>query len=366
MCALPRRLRRGADLTPPACPRATADATVYSVTDAVLHRVAVKKIRQPPGEFDRFNINNVLVEVRVLRHLRSVPCVVRCLGTYVGEGGDVRDVSIVFRLSDTTLASQLSLQPAPPQARIQRLVTQLVEAVAWLHAMRVLHRDLKPANLLVDASAERLLVCDFGLARAFTESEWTAMELGESMERGLTMGLYTCDYRPPEVCLGSRYASAADVWASACVIVELMWWGKDRPRARFYDWGTEPVCSRANDVPSRGPLRALLRALRPQPTELAHLPETWRDWGIRHLESFTTPHLGMNVLRRRWGDAVLDTLASMFVIDPARRSSARQLSGCECATARAMASVPPLPKDAAEACAQLREEVAEWATLCPE
>ncbi len=45
---------------------------------------------------------------------------------------------------------------------------QMLKAVAFAHARRVIHRDLKPQNILVDRARNALKVADFGLARCFT------------------------------------------------------------------------------------------------------------------------------------------------------------------------------------------------------
>lgn len=101
-------------------------------------------------------------------------------------------------------------------------------------------------------------MCDFGLARAFTE---TGMELGPSQ-----MGMGSC-----------KYASPVDVWAMAFIIVEMMRWDAVRARAYLYDWSTEKPGDGADDVPSHGPLRALLRAIRQTHEAIAHLPKHWRS-----------------------------------------------------------------------------------------
>jgi serine/threonine protein kinase len=341
-----------------------ADSIVYKVDDAILHRrVALKTIKQPAGDLDLRTITRLRDEVRVLCHLREVPGVVRCLGAFAGDGGDVHDVGLVFSLHDTDLAQHL-LHEAPRRDCIQRLVTQLVDAIAWMHARRVLHRDLKPANLLIDTETQRLLVCDFGLARAFTEEEWTSIELGLRNERSLTVGLCTYDYRAPEMCMGASYASPIDVWAAGCIVVEMMWWGADRPRARLYDWSADVPGDQADDVPSHGPLRALLRALRPTRAAVAHLPAHWCSWCVDFvgtLPASTSPWY--EALRGQWEDEAIRTVEAMLAIDPARRPTAWQLSTRLHMPVCAVDASPSPNEGVERACSRLRDEIAELATL---
>lgn len=48
----------------------------------------------------------------------------------------------------------------------RRALRHALEGLAHLHARRVAHLDLKPQNLLLTASGEELLICDFGISRA--------------------------------------------------------------------------------------------------------------------------------------------------------------------------------------------------------
>ena len=52
--------------------------------------------------------------------------------------------------------------------RAQLYMYQMLKAVSFAHARRVIHRDLKPQNILVDRASNTVKVADFGLARCFT------------------------------------------------------------------------------------------------------------------------------------------------------------------------------------------------------
>ena len=54
--------------------------------------------------------------------------------------------------------------PCAPQS----YVWQILKAMQFCHARRVLHRDLKPQNILIDRASNAVKVADFGLARCFT------------------------------------------------------------------------------------------------------------------------------------------------------------------------------------------------------
>jgi serine/threonine protein kinase len=49
-------------------------------------------------------------------------------------------------------------------ATLDVLVSNLLEAVAFVHSHRIVHRDIKPSNCLVSATLKRLVLIDFGSA----------------------------------------------------------------------------------------------------------------------------------------------------------------------------------------------------------
>eukprot|EP00941_MAST-03F_sp_MAST-3F-sp1_P003219 g3219.t1 len=93
---------------------------------------------------------------------------------------------------------------------VRSYMYQLVSAVAYCHANRVVHRDIKPQNLLIDKKGN-IKLADFGLARAF----------GVPM-RTYTHEVVTLWYRPPEILLGQKvYGTPVDLWSIGCIFAEL-------------------------------------------------------------------------------------------------------------------------------------------------
>jgi len=87
---------------------------------------------------------------------------------------------------------------------------QLLLAVDYCHANRVIHRDIKPANILIDQKGT-LKLCDFGLA------------MPDSILLGSDYYVVTRWYRAPELLLGAtRYNNRIDMWSVGCVLVDMM------------------------------------------------------------------------------------------------------------------------------------------------
>ncbi|XP_071494341.1 E3 ubiquitin-protein ligase mind-bomb-like [Diadema antillarum] len=104
----------------------------------------------------------------------------------------------------------------------------LLTALTYLHASKILHLDIKPSNVMVAYGSSRAYLCDLGLAHIKTRS---AMSLSTSVRgpRGTML------YMAPEIAEhhGAGWACAAnDIWSIACTFLELfvekrLWDGMD-------------------------------------------------------------------------------------------------------------------------------------------
>jgi eukaryotic-like serine/threonine-protein kinase len=56
---------------------------------------------------------------------------------------------------------------------ILRISIQIASGLAAAHAQNLVHRDIKPANILLENCVERVLITDFGLARAVDDASFT-------------------------------------------------------------------------------------------------------------------------------------------------------------------------------------------------
>lgn len=93
---------------------------------------------------------------------------------------------------------------------LQYFLYQILRGLKYIHSANVLHRDLKPSNLLLNANCD-LKICDFGLARVTSETDF------------MTEYVVTRWYRAPELLLNSSdYTAAIDVWSVGCIFMELM------------------------------------------------------------------------------------------------------------------------------------------------
>jgi len=86
---------------------------------------------------------------------------------------------------------------------------QMMFALSYLHAKKILHRDVKSQNIFL--SNGKCQLGDFGLAK----------KLEESFELARTP-IGTPFYMAPEIMEGRPYAFKSDVWALGCVMYEVL------------------------------------------------------------------------------------------------------------------------------------------------
>ena len=112
-----------------------------------------------------------------------------------------------------TLKVLLKAEQPLPVALAQRYLNELADAIDAIHAhpQNIVHRDIKPSNLLIHQDDGRLVIADFGIARAMQK------------ERPLTQGgwaLGTEHYTAPEQGQG-KPEPASDIYSMGVVAYQM-------------------------------------------------------------------------------------------------------------------------------------------------
>jgi serine/threonine protein kinase len=96
-------------------------------------------------------------------------------------------------------------------AEVLRIGLQIAEGLAAAHRNGVIHRDIKPANILIEEGNGRVLISDFGLARALDDATLTIS--------GMIAG--TPQYMSPEQARGEPTDARTDLFSLGSLLYAL-------------------------------------------------------------------------------------------------------------------------------------------------
>jgi len=200
---------------------------VYEAYDAELDRAIALKVLRPELE--------VLTE-RLVRESRLMAKMVHPSVITVHDVG--RDGDIVFIAMELIRGETLG-SFVRREKRSWRMIVELFEragaGLAAAHRAGIVHRDFKPDNVLVEVTDEqptRVIVTDFGIARATSMEEIGGMVTARSSDPRITAtgaAIGTPAYMAPEQLDSSRVDHRADVFAFATSLWEALFGARPFP-----------------------------------------------------------------------------------------------------------------------------------------
>jgi len=185
---------------------------VYRASDTFeMQQVAVKVISTASRTMDEATaVERFRREARYahqLKHKNIVPVL------NFGQDGSMLYL-IMPLVTGGTLKNLLKAEKPLPLSQAQRYLRELAAAIDAIHAhpQKIVHRDIKPSNLLIHQDDGRLVVADFGIARAMQR------------ERALTQSgwaLGTEHYTAPEQTQGKAEPSS-DIYSLGVVAYQML------------------------------------------------------------------------------------------------------------------------------------------------
>jgi serine/threonine protein kinase len=208
----------------------------------------------------------------------------------------------------------------------------LIQAIDYLHEMKVKHRDLKPANILI--MGDEVLITDFGVSKDLIDEETTA-----SLSNALGAG--TPLYWAPEIdpygeFPNQRRGRAVDIFALGCIFLEI---------------ATVIYCQ-AGSLASFAAYRETewksktTRAYRRCPKRL--LQWIWHLYKKRYLFLYNG-----NKLANHASSSVIELSFLMLDPNPKTRVTARQLVALTCEERSTLAQLPACEKCETSVCPNL-------------
>lgn len=107
-----------------------------------------------------------------------------------------------------SLQKRIDERGSLPVVEVLRIGSQIAAGLAAAHQQGLVHRDIKPANILLSDGIERLVITDFGLARAVDDASVT--------RTGVIAG--TPQYMSPEQARGDAIDHRSDLFSLGSVL----------------------------------------------------------------------------------------------------------------------------------------------------
>jgi eukaryotic-like serine/threonine-protein kinase len=219
---------------------------IYLARQYALNRlVCVKVLSIPEGE------DADLCRSRFCREAELLASVSHPHILSIFDFGASADVGLPFLVTEYIeagdLRQRMSQGQAMPVSQVRSIVSQIGDALTYLHSKGILHRDLKPENILMPTDS-LVKVGDFGIA---------VMQDKAGLLTQSVRGLGTVGYVSPEQQYGLKVDERTDQYSLAALCYELLT-GR-RPLGLF------PPPSQSNPQLSRELDTVILRGLAEEP-----------------------------------------------------------------------------------------------------
>ncbi|MEO7997113.1 MAG: serine/threonine-protein kinase [Gemmatimonadaceae bacterium] len=198
---------------------------VYLARDVQLQRQVAIKLLTPS-----LSANSTMRQ----RFLREAHLAAQCFHPHivpihgVEESGDLAWFVMAY-VRGESLAERVRRTGPLSSENVRRLAQDIGWALSYAHERGMVHRDVKPENILIDASSERFLLADFGIAQRHDTPNFTshvasataehvnklvdaALDQDDAKKR-MVIGAGTPRYMAPEQARGDAIDGRADLYA---------------------------------------------------------------------------------------------------------------------------------------------------------
>jgi serine/threonine protein kinase len=196
--------------------------------------------------------------------------------------------------------------------RLQKIASQVLTALDYVHSLRLIHCDLKPENILI---------------RSYSRCEVKVIDFGSScfVDDHLSSYVQSRSYRAPEVMLGLPYDQKIDLWSLGCILAEL-WTGY----VLFQNDSVQSLLARVLGIIGEFPYHLMTRG--------RYVPQYFTQDGqlYQEIDGPSCPDRGRRLhllvpkktsLQQRMrtdSEQFLDFMTRLLQLDPTKRPTARE------------------------------------------
>lgn len=136
-------------------------------------------------------------------------------------GLDLHILKRLFRYTDydseeSSDTNVNSIMRCVPLVLAKKITYQILKGLEVIHSKNIIHTDIKLDNILITGDIEsikynkdiNIKICDFGTSHTTTDKS--------------NFSVGTIDYSAPECIIGLPYGTGIDVWATGCILFEIL------------------------------------------------------------------------------------------------------------------------------------------------
>ena len=167
---------------------------VYRARDERLHRRVAIKVLPPELAFQddiRARFTREAQTAARLSHPHVVPIF------DVGAAGGDLVYFVMGYVDGESLGGRIKRRGQLPAEEVRRIMKETADALSAAHALSIIHRDIKPDNILLDGTRGRVMVTDFGIAKALQGGSGATLT-----SAGVAIG--TPSFMSPEQAAGEK------------------------------------------------------------------------------------------------------------------------------------------------------------------
>jgi serine/threonine-protein kinase len=185
---------------------------VYRARDERLQRRVAIKVLPPELAFQsdiRARFTREAQTAARLSHPHIVPI------HTVGEGEGL--VYFVMGYVDgESVAGRIKRRGKLPVEEARRIMAETADALGAAHTFGVIHRDIKPDNILLEGTRGRVMVTDFGIAKALSQASGATLT-------GAGVAIGTPSFMSPEQAAGEREIDGrSDIYSLGVVAYQML------------------------------------------------------------------------------------------------------------------------------------------------
>ncbi len=185
---------------------------VYRARDERLQRRVAIKVLPPELAFQR--------EIRE-RFTREAQTSARLSHPHIVPIHDVGDGAglvyfVMGYVEGESLGARIKRRGKLPPDEARRIMKETADALSVAHGFSVIHRDIKPDNILLEGTRGRVMVTDFGIAKALSGTSGATLT-------GVGMAIGTPQFMSPEQAAGEREIDGrSDLYSLGVVTYQML------------------------------------------------------------------------------------------------------------------------------------------------